>query len=140
MNETRLSAMIRKLFSAWVILGGIGMAILLLMVFLVSVFALRANIERYPSGTAILNIIPAPTDTVLVPLPTASPTPTPGELATPPGGIGVNVGALVQGRMVYEFALSQACRGRLNLWALRQRFSRLKMDPRKRMGIPGGFW
>jgi hypothetical protein len=40
MNKNSSFEMIRKLFSPWVILGGIG-GILLMVVFLVSIFALR---------------------------------------------------------------------------------------------------
>jgi len=87
---------IRRLISPWVVLGGIGMALLLLVVFLISIFTLRAKPERWPSGTAVLNLIPAPTDTIPAPQPTAMLTPTTSELPPPPGGIGISLGALVQ--------------------------------------------
>jgi len=96
MNKNWSLEMIRRLFSPWVVLGGIGIGILLLAVFLVSIFALRAKPERGKPGTAVLNVIPAPTDTLPAPQPTKTLTPTPIELPNPPGGVGVSVGGLVQ--------------------------------------------
>jgi hypothetical protein len=96
MNKPDLFESIRQVFSPWVILGGIVMAGLLMVVFIVSIFAVRGKSIQRPLGTVVLNVIPAPTDTVLPPLPTAILTPTNSELPPPPGGTGVGVGVLVQ--------------------------------------------
>lgn len=96
MNKKGTLEMIRRLFSPWVILGGIAMGVLLLAVFLTSIFALRVRPERGKPGTAVLNVIAAPTDTLPASQPTGTLTPTPGELPNPPGGVGVSVGGLVQ--------------------------------------------
>lgn len=96
MNRQSPLDVFRKLFTPWVIFGGIGVAILSLGVFLGTILALRAQPERKPLGTAVLYIIPAPEDTK--PVPTATPTLTPEPVIQPdpPGGVGVSVGALVQ--------------------------------------------
>jgi hypothetical protein len=96
MNKPNALTTFRKLFSPWVILGGIGVAILLLGVFLATIFSLRAKPDAKPLGTAVLYVIPAPTDTKPVPSPTATLTPVPVDQPAPPGGVGVSVGALVQ--------------------------------------------
>ena len=96
MNRSNLLETIRGLFSPWVILGGIGMAGLLSMVFIGSILAVRSKPVNSPLGTVVLNVIPAPSDTVPPPQPTEAPTPTTSELPPPPGGMGISVGVLVQ--------------------------------------------
>lgn len=86
----------RKLFSPWVILGGIGVAFLLLGAFLAIIFTLRATPEGKPLGTAVLYVILAPEDTKPAPTPTLTLTPEAVAQPTPPGGVGVSVGGLVQ--------------------------------------------
>jgi hypothetical protein len=96
MNRSNLLETIHKLFSPWVILGGISMACLLLIFFIGVIFAVRAKPVKRPLGTVVLNVIPAPSDTVTPPPPTEVPTPTNSELPPPPGGEGISVGVLVQ--------------------------------------------
>jgi hypothetical protein len=96
MNRSNLLETIRRLFSPWVILGGIAMAGLLLIVFIGAILAVRVKPVNSPSGTVVLNVIPAPSDTVPPPQPTEAPTPTTSELPPPPGGMGISVGVLVQ--------------------------------------------
>ncbi len=96
MNRSNLLETMRRLFSPWVILGGIGMAGLLLIVFIGVTLAVRVKPTNRPIGTVVLNVIPAPTDTLPPPQPTESPTPTTSELPPPTGGMGISVGVLVQ--------------------------------------------
>jgi hypothetical protein len=96
MNKSNLLETIRGLFSPWVILGGIGMAGMLLIVFIGSIFALRVKPANRPLGTVVLNVIPAPSDTAPPPQPTEAPTPAASELPPPTGGVGISVGVLVQ--------------------------------------------
>jgi len=96
MNRSNLLETIRRLFSPWVILGGIGMAGLLLIVFIGATLAVRVKPTNRPVGTVVLNVIPAPTDTVPPPQSTEAPTPAASELPPPTGGMGISVGVLVQ--------------------------------------------
>lgn len=96
MNRLNLLETIRRLFSPWVIMGGIGMAGLLLIFFIGTIFAVRAKPTNRPLGTVVLNVIPAPSDTVPPPQPTEASTPTASELPPPTGGMGISVGVLVQ--------------------------------------------
>jgi hypothetical protein len=96
MNRSNLLETIRRLFSPWVILGGIGMAGLLLIVFIGAILAVRVKPANRPLGTVVLNVIPAPSDTVPPPQPTEAPTLMASELPPPTGGMGISVGVLVQ--------------------------------------------
>ena len=96
MNRQYLLEMIRKLLSPWVILGGIGMSCILLVVFIGTIYAVKNKPADRPIGTVVLNVIPAPSDTVIPPQPTVTPTPTNNELPPPPGGEGISVGVSVQ--------------------------------------------
>jgi hypothetical protein len=96
MNRSNIFETMRGLFSPWVILGGIGMGCLLLVFFIGAIFAVQGKPAQRPIGTVVLNVIPAPTDTIVPPQPTEAPTPTAGEPLSPPGGAGISVGVLVQ--------------------------------------------
>jgi hypothetical protein len=96
MNRQYLLEMVRRLFSPWVILGGIGMSCILLVVFIGTIFAFQDKPTNRPIGTVVLNVIPAPSDTVIPPQLTVTPTPTNNELPPPTGGEGISVGVLVQ--------------------------------------------
>jgi hypothetical protein len=96
MNRSNFLGMMRGLFSPWVILGGIGMACLLLVFFIGAIFAVQGKPAQRPIGTVVLNVIPAPSETIAPPPPTEVPTPTAGEPLSPPGGAGISVGVLVQ--------------------------------------------
>ena len=72
------------------------MAFVLLAAFLIVIFALRVKPGHPLTGTAVMNLIPAPTDTLLVPTSTVTPTPEANHLLPPPGGAGITIGVLVQ--------------------------------------------
>ena len=64
---------IRKIFSVWVILGGLVFALIMVGVFITLLWGLRPAPSPQKAATAILNVIPLPTNTPLAP-PTAVPT------------------------------------------------------------------
>jgi hypothetical protein len=97
MNRQDFLGIVRRLASPWVILGGIGMSCILMLVFIGAIFAVQSKPKNRPIGTVVLNVIPAPSDTVISPQPTVvTPTPTNNEVPSPPGGEGISVGVLVQ--------------------------------------------
>jgi len=93
-----LSKFLRAVFSPWVIFGGSLLAVLLFgSVFLLLYITRPGPAASQAPGTAVVNIIPAPTSTVALPTVSPSPTaePTPTVPAPPPPG-DVNVGDYVQ--------------------------------------------
>jgi hypothetical protein len=88
---------LRRYVTPWVILGGIGIAILLLAFTLVVILASRPAPTPKGLPTAALYVIPAPTDTLPVPttIPLSTPTPTSEVPPPPPPGV-IAVGSFVQ--------------------------------------------
>jgi hypothetical protein len=88
---------IRKYLTPWVLLGGMVIALLLLAVTLSLILLSRAAPASQGLPTAALYVIPAPTDTQLVPttLPPSTPTPTSEVPPPPPPGV-IAVGSFVQ--------------------------------------------
>lgn len=143
MNKQSPVNTFRKLFSPWVILGGIGVAFLLLGVFLATMFSLRAKPETKPLGTAVLYVIPAPADTKPAPSPTATQTPEPVDQPVPPGGEGVSVGALVQisgtGQDGLRIRMDPGLSGQIKFLGIEAEVFQVKDGPRQADGYTWWF-
>ena len=77
-------ALLRYVFSPWVVGGAVLLAIFLFCGSWVLLYSTRPGPEAAAPATAIVNVIPLPTPTPVVPTPTPSPEQTPTS-AVPPG-------------------------------------------------------
>ncbi len=88
---------LRRYFTLWVLLGGVGIALILLAFTLLVILAARRSPAPTGLPTAALYIIPAPTDTLPVPTTVLQPTPSPTSEVPPPPPPGViAIGSFVQ--------------------------------------------
>ena len=87
----------RNPFTVFTILAGIVFACLLTGLTVLVITVMRPEAKTHPAGTALLQVIAAPTDTPVLStaLPSATPTPEPGTPLPPAEGV-IAVGAFVQ--------------------------------------------
>ncbi len=88
-------ALIRYIFSPWVVGGAIALALALLCAALFALWVSRTGRSSAAPATAVLNVIPLPSLTPIPPTPSPTPTQAAGE-ALPPPADDITLGALVQ--------------------------------------------
>ncbi len=87
----------QKYINIWVIAGGILFALLLLVTMLALVWLSRPPVVQQGGGTAVIKVLPLPTDTPIIVVTPPTATPKPGEGPAVPQAAGnIVVGSLVQ--------------------------------------------
>jgi hypothetical protein len=86
-----------RIFNKYVLIAGFSFACILTIFTGAAFMLLQPEVHAKPAGTALLNILMAPTDTEVLPSPLPSVTPTlqPGTPMPPPPGV-INIGSYVQ--------------------------------------------
>jgi hypothetical protein len=92
-----MSSLFPRIFNPYVIFVGVVFSCLLIGLSAAAYIIFQPEERVKPAGTALLQVISAPTDTPILPtpLPSQTPTPEPGTPSPPQPGV-VNIGAYVQ--------------------------------------------